>query len=246
MKVYRSPLLPSINIQKLQNDIQGLQFDTSHYELDEVFNKEFNVIELAMAQSNVALKKMKALEWEVQMTGVCDAFVLDNDKYVPKQISAKALVSLIEFKKLRVDLSKSALLIGEYYFSTVFIFALSKLGFKKILIISVDSKDMMNTNKNKMINWQNHLFDVSISEIKAEEVSNLTDYFSLVVTDFKLSEHPTIVETISYFNFLSDQALFCDLRQFENSLLFEEAEKASVHVLTHEEYEFHKYRLYRE
>ena len=92
---------------------------------------------------------------------------------------------------------------------------------------------------------QKYLFNVQLQQLTLDEMANISELSSLLVMDFDQNEHPDMVETLTYFNFLAENAIFFDLQNYLNDDLSSEAEKASLRVLDSVEFHLHKYRLFQ-
>lgn len=241
MKVYRSIDLGAAELsEKLISELDiEINFDLMTDE--DLLRSDFDLIELSEQQSQVILSKIPLLNWSIQSTGAVDAFTKINGQFQPIQLSATAFVNFLQYKHNSVDISKYAVLVGNYSFLITFAIALAKLGFKKIYLVSPSNISY----QNQLTAIQKFLFNVQLTQLTLEEMANITDTASLLAIDFDLNEHPDLVETLTYFNFVAEQAIFFDMQNYLNDSLSLEAEKASLSVLDSLEFHLHKYRLFQ-
>lgn len=241
MKIYRSIELGADELsQKIGTaDDVKIQFDP----LDEsdLVQSDFDLIELSEEKTQSILSKMNMLDWQIQSTGAADAFIVDHKKLKPIHLSSVAFVNFLQSKHITIDTAKNAVLVGSYSFLITYGVALAKIGFNKIYLISPDHI----SHKEKIAETQKYLFNVQIHQLQLDDMAGISDLASLLVIDFDLNQFPELVETLTYFNFVTENAVFCDLQSYRNEALSSEAEKASLRVLDSAEFHLHKYRLFQ-
>ena len=103
----------------------------------------------------------------------------------------------------------------------------------------------MTTESNKFSfiknNWLQNYFKSEIIQIKNEELAQISDLMNIIITDFSSELHPEISNSISYFNFATNEAIFCDFRQNDNVTMFEEALKANIYSVHLDDFNLFKY-----
>lgn len=241
MKIYRSIDLGASELsEKLlhEPDIE-IHFDPMSDE--ELFKSDFDLIELSEQQSQSILSKMTMLDWQIQSTGAVDAFAKDVNGIKPVQLSSVAFGSFLESKHIAIDTAKNAVLVGGYSFLMTYAVALAKIGFNKIYLVSPGNISF----KEAITKVQKYLFNVQLQQLTVDEMANIAELASLLVIDFDPNEFPEMVETLTYFNFLAENAIFFDLQNYISDTLSTEAEKASLRVLDSVEFHLHKYRLFQ-
>lgn len=241
MKIYRSIELGAAELSEILSNEPDIKIHFDPMNESELMNSDFDLIELSEQQNQEILFKMPLLDWPIQSTGAVDAFAKENKKFKPIHLSSQAFVSFLQSKHISVDVAKYAVLIGNYSFLITYAIALAKLGFKKIYLVSPGNISY----KNQTAAVQKFLFSVQLTQLNLDEISNIADLASLLAIDFDLNEHPELVETLTYFNFVAERAIFFDLQNYLNDTLSSEAEKASLHVLDSAEFHLHKYRLFQ-
>lgn len=242
MKIYRSIELGAAELsEKLIHEADiDIQFGPMQNE-DELFRSDFDLVELSEQQSQSILSKLTMLDWQIQLTGAVDAFAKDQKKFKPIHLSSVAFVNFLESKHISLDVAKNAVLVGGYSFLMTYAMALAKLGFNKIYLVSPANISY----EVQISNAQKFLFNVQLQQLTLDEMANISELASLLVIDFELNKYPEMVETLTYFNFLAENAIFFDLQNYMNDSLSIEAEKASLRVLDSAEFHLHKYRLFQ-
>ncbi len=241
MKIYRSIELGAAELS--EKIIQELDLEIYFDPMTdkELAQSDFDLIELSEQQSQAILAEMPMLDWSIQSTGAVDAFKKDGDKLKPIHLSSSAFINFLQSKHTSVDVAKYAVLIGGYSFLITYSIALAKLGFKKIYLVSPSNISY----QNQLQSVQKKLFNIQLTQLSLDEMANIAETASLLAIDFDLNEHPELVETLTYFNFVAEKAIFFDLQNYMNDSLSLEAEKASLRVLDSTEFHIHKYRFFQ-
>ncbi|MES2801052.1 MAG: hypothetical protein V4654_01045 [Bdellovibrionota bacterium] len=241
MKIYRSIELGTAELsEKLINE-SDIEIHFEPMNEAELLRSDFDLLELSEQQNQAILANMPLLDWPIQSTGAVDAFAKENKKFKPIHLSSTAFVSFLQSKHIALDVAKYAVLIGNYSFLITYAIALAKLGFKKIYLVSPGNV----LYQNQIQAVQKFLFNVQLTQLTLDEMANIAELASLLAIDFDLNEHPDLVETLTYFNFVAEKAIFFDLQNYLNDALSSEAEKASLRVLDSVDFHLHKYRLFQ-
>lgn len=241
MKIYRSIELGAAELSEKLINATDIEIHFEPMNEDELLHSDFDLIELSEQQNQEILARMPLLDWPIQSTGAVDAFANENNKFKPIHLSSAAFVSFLQSQHIAVDVAKYAVLIGNYSFLITYAIALAKLGFKKIYLVSPGNVSY----QNQIAAVQKFLFNVQLTQLSLDEMANIADLASLLAIDFDLNEHPDLVETLTYFNFVAERAIFFDLQNYSNDALSSEAEKASLRVLDSADFHLHKYRLFQ-
>lgn len=240
MKVYRSIELGAAELSEKLN-APDIEIHFEPMSDDELFHSDFDLIELSEQQNQSILAKATMLDWEIQSTKAVDAFAKDVKGFKPIHLSSAAFSQFLESKHISLDIAKNAVLVGGYSFLITYAIALAKLGFNKIYLVSPGNISYTE----QIANTQKHLFNVQVRQLTLDDMANVAELASLLVIDFDLNEFPELVQTLTYFNFLAENAIFLDLQNYLNDTLSAEAEKASLRVLDSAEFHLHKYRLFQ-
>lgn len=241
MKIYRSIELGAAELSEKLLHEPDIEIHFDPMTDDELFHSDFDLIELSEHQSQSILQKMPMLDWQIQSTGAADAFGKDKSGFKPIHLSASSFGNFLETKHISLDISKNAVLVGTYSFLMTYAVALAKIGFNRIYLVSPGNVSY----KEEIAKVQKYLFNVQLQQLTLDEMANISELSSLLVMDFDQSEYPDMVETLTYFNFLAENAIFFDLQNYLNDALSSEAEKASLRVLDSVEFHLHKYRLFQ-
>lgn len=241
MKIYRSIELGAAELsEKLINELDiEIHFDPMTDE--EILKSDFDLVELSEQQSQALLATMPMLDWTIQSTQAVDAFEKNAQGLKPIHLSSAAFINFLQSKHISVDVAKYAVLIGSYSFLITYSIALSKLGFKKIYLVSPGNINY----ENQLRSVQKTMFNIQLTQLSLDEMVNIAETASLLAIDFDLNEHPELVETLTYFNFVAEKAIFFDLQNYMNDSLSSEAEKASLRVLDSVEFHLHKYHFFQ-
>ena len=242
MNIYRSIELGTPILSELLSQVSDLSELKFHYEPiseDHLLNGEYDLIELSESQTQNIMKKFSMLDWEIQTSQAADCFIKQHDHFKPCQMNAEVFRQCIEFQKIIVDISYCAVLIGDYSFVTTFAMMLGKLGYKKIYIVSIENLFF----GDRIDNLKKVLFDIELKQLSFDELATIPDVASLLAIDFELDENAEVVEILTYFNFLSKNAIFFDMQGYINHSLTLEAEKVQLKVINSLEFYITKYKL---
>lgn len=239
MKIYRSIDLGAMELSEKLSQEADIDIHFEPMSDNDLLTSDFDLIELSEQQNQSILATMPMLEWQIQSTLAVDAFEKKEKVFKPLQLGSNAFIHFLESKHISLDTTKSAVVIGNYSFLISYAMALFKLGFKRIYLVSPEGTSFAARIKSiKKI-----LFDIELIQINFEEMAHISELASALIINFDLTEHPEFVQTLTYFNFLAENAIFFDVQNYLNDSLSLEAEKASLRVLDSVEFHLYKYRL---
>lgn len=237
MKIYRSiDLGTSVLSEKLAGE-KDLQFHFEPMNDQELFSSDFDLIELSESHNQLLLQQMPMLDWNIQATRSVDAFMKFQNNYKPLHLGAMSLVKFLQHQHISLDISKIAVLVGGYSFLISYAMSLCRLGYKKIILVSPEKLNL----DDQIQVLRKILFQVEITSVTVEEMANTSELASILAIDFDADEYPELVEILTYFNFLTEKALFFDQQSYLHNSLSTEAEKAQLKVLDSLKFHVFKY-----
>jgi len=243
MKIYRSKDLWTPELAETLNnnttELEGVEFHCESISEEELLKSDFDLIELPENQMRTLLERYSILDWNIQVSHAVDCLLKVDSTYKPCQINAEAFRAYLESQKMSVDISFCAVLIGEYSFVATFAVMLAKLGYKKIYIVS--HENILFGHDVELI--KKVLFDVDLHQLSFDELATISDAASFLAIDFNLDDNSEVVEILTYFNFLSEGAIFFDMQSFKNDSLSSEAEKVQLKVIDAIEFYITKYKI---
>lgn len=236
MKIFRSPDLwtsPDLTEQ------EDLTFVSGEMNLDDLLKGDVDLIEPSYSLFLQIAPKFKIIDWTADVVGMVDAVVRQNGIYKPVQLASKAFSTILSEKKYSVDTTKTVVLIGDLLTCTSFFPNLIQMGFRNFILVSTEPEEvhMQFTKLSKAF------FDLSFIVYAMDDINKIFDQASVLVVDIDHKSYPDTIESLIYFNFVANRALFLDVRSGNDKLLFDEAERASLQVIPSKLFHTTRYNL---
>ena len=199
-------------------------------EPDKLIAKKYDVIEIAPNDFEVFRPLVAAVDWKTNQLGMADCLVLQkNGKYRPIHLMSVTIIELIKKNRLKINSQLPVIVIGEYHFVYGVVVQLALSGFVEIIISLTDSdpafSDLIQTKIKSFI------FDLNIRLVNINELTTSEIVGALLISDFKKEINLDAYELLTYFNFLSQGAIFIDCNSVESPSLVEDARKAEIAVI---------------
>lgn len=214
------------DLESLTKQIQIIKNETK-LSAEEILKKDFDAIELAESDFSEFLPLFPALNITINKLGVADTLVRLNSHYQPFNLLADAVYRTITDKVPDLKISTPAIVVGEYDFVLAMTHKLSQSGFLKV-IISLDDLQKAQQIKNII---EQFVFGMQVVTVSSSELTQLDSVNGLLITNFDKQKSPEAHESITYFNFLIQNAVFVDLKSAHDSSLVEEARRADLFVI---------------
>lgn len=194
---------------------------------EEILQKDYDVIELGPGDFEKFIPHFKSLDYKISRLLVADALIKVGEIYQPINLVPDAVYATVTEKVPTLKIGEPAVIIGDHDFLLAMTHKLAQCGFLKIIIaledVSVGEKIKQVINR--------YIFGVEIVTISLEELTQLESSNGLLVINLDKQKDPEAYESITYFNFLTPNAVFVDLQsRIENSLV-EEARRAELIVV---------------
>ena len=205
----------------------------------ELFSQQFDALEIDDLMLRELRPQLAYLGWTLSVSGAFDCLIRQGTEYAPLQINSETLRHYLERSHKPLDIKNCAVLIGDYSFIASFSVMLAKLGYSQIYVVS--HENMLFGDEIELL--KKSLFGVKLVQLSFDELATIQDLASILVVDFNLEENSEIVEILTYFNFLTEGAFFCDLNSYIDDSLSLEAEKVQLCVVDMAEYLKIKYNI---
>ncbi|MFZ3231359.1 MAG: hypothetical protein WA160_14210 [Pseudobdellovibrio sp.] len=193
----------------------------------EVLNGGFDIIELAEGEFAQFLPSIPALSIVISRLVVADTILKIGKVLKPFNLLADSVYRTISEKVPSLKISEPAVIIGEYDFVLSMSYKLAQSGFLKV-IIALEDIEQGKKIKNLI---QGFVFNMQIQLISLDELTQLDSSNGLLIINFEKEKNPEIHESLTYFNFLSPNAVFVDLKSRKEPSLIEEARRAELIVV---------------
>ena len=213
--------------------------DLTGLSVEEVVNKQLEVIEIAPNDFAVFKDYAHAIDWKTNLVGIADALILQNGKYRPINLQVEALILSIKKNSKKINSQLPVIVIGDFHFVFSVVAKLAMSGFVEIIYSITDGSDAFSELVEKKV--KSFVFDLNLRSVNINELTTSDLAGALLVSDFKKSTNKEAYELLTYFNFLLQGALFIDCNSINDSFLVEDAKKAEIAVVDEREVITQKY-----
>ena len=197
---------------------------------EEIIKKKYDVIELAGGDYERFRPYVTAVDWRTNQIGMADCLILKNNSYRPHNLLAEVLVSIIKKNPQKINSQLPVLIIGNYHFVISVATKLALSGFIEIVIsITKNADDVSATEIEEKM--KGFAFDLNIRLININELTTIDHAGFLLISDFKKEDNREAYELLTYFNFISEGALFIDCNSINDQFLVDDARKAEIAVI---------------
>lgn len=164
--------------------------------------------------------------------GSADCLIRFGDRYQFYQLSQKAFLSLLSNVEIFLKTDDYAVIVGDELSISQFLPALAKLGYSRFVFVVEDPEAIQ-----KFIqNIQKTLLNIKLLILGFNQVSSIDCISSLLLVDINHKERPELVESLTYFNFLTTGSAFFDVRSALSDDLVQEALRAQMVVIDSAQY----------
>ena len=203
-----------------------------HIEHVEEFSQELfqsaSAINIDPGMSSTILPQMSLLPSQVRNAGALDSFFKDDGKWIPRLLLFEAVRQVLVEKAKDMDIRSPAFVIGDDACAMTMMAVLIHMGFSEIYVVSEDEEALQSVTSAVSRNY----IGVKINPLPATELTMQALSASVVINTVNLKEKVTLLNDLSYFNFMKTAGLILDLQWSQGvSPLLDEAEKADLRVI---------------
>lgn len=206
---------------------------------EEILKHRYDIIDFSFEQYKNFAPLLKTIDWKTNLTSTADSLVLKDGIYHPKCVLPEAIISILKKNVNRVNSQKTVFVVGEYEFALSIVAQLAVTGFSDIFI-SLINDDGTEAQKLKS-RLAGFIFDLNLKFIAIDELTSTSEEALLMISSFNKDLNKEAYDLLSYFNFLSEGAMFIDCNSLQNAQLVEDAKKADVFVVDEVEVLENKY-----
>lgn len=213
---------------------------------DELMLLNYDIIELAANDYELFRPFVKAVDWKNNQIGMADCLIRVGSQYRPTNIFSDAIIDLVKKNNTvnKINSQQPVIVIGEFHFVFSVATKLALSGFIQIIISLTDSNAAFVELLEKKL--KSFVFNLKVSFVNVNELTTSDIVGALLISDFKKSINKDAYELLTYFNFLTQGALFIDCNSINDSFLVEDARKAEIAVIDEGEVITQKYNKLRE
>jgi|GEM_PF-1304843 hypothetical protein len=178
--------------------------------------------------SPTILSQMALLPSQVRNAGALDSFFKDDGKWIPRLLLFEAVRQVLVEKAKDMDIRSPAFVIGDDPTAMTMLAVLIHLGFSELYVVSEDEEQLRDVTSAVAKNY----IGVKINPLPATELTMQALSASVVINTQDLSDKTSLLNDLSYFNFMKTSGLILDLQWVKGvSPLLDEAEKADLRII---------------
>ncbi len=232
MKYFRSPQLFQLSAI---NNFEIIKADSIQQAKD--LGADF--IDLTYADYVLAQEQFSMSEIDVYSLGAADCLLKIDERFQFYQLSQKALLKYLAGLKLSLQTAEAVVIVGDQLTISQFLPALTKLGYSKFIFV-VENKEAVIQFSEKI---QKTFLSLSIQILQFKQISLIETVSSFLLVDIDHKSQTELVESLTYFNFLSTGSLFFDVRSLRSNDLVQEALRAQMSVVDSKMYDEIRFEL---
>lgn len=238
--------ITKFNLSELQEKFEIIPQPENMLDLapEELLKLKYDIIELAPQDYESFKPHLKAVGWRESRVGMADALIYSDGIYRPESLLTNTLLRLIKRNRERINSLLPVIVVGDIHFVVNVISQLSMNGFVKIIYSLSDYNEAYVHLIDKKI--RSFIFDIDLTSVPINELTTSDITGALFISDFKKSVNKEAYELLTYFNFLSQGALFIDCNSIQDGFLVEDARKAEIAVVDELEFLTEKYLYLQE
>lgn len=198
-----------------------------------------HVIEIEPGAYSDYKKLLPAEDWKINLIGVADCLVRVGAVYRPVNVLAESIQRLIRQKADRMNSLKPVIVVGHSHFIYAVVMKLVLSGFSEIIVSPVDLAVADYGNLENKV--KTYAFGLSLKVVEVNDLTSIEEAGLLLIVQLSRAAYPDEYELMTYFNFLSEGAVFIDCGSLQDSLMVEEARKAEIFVIEETEVLSNKY-----
>jgi hypothetical protein len=240
MKYYRSKNLPALAIDMNNEVMTSLNIEYVQAEtVTEAQQLGADLIDLSYADYLQIKDQFIMTSIDSYGLGSADCIIKINGEFRFYQLSQHVFLSYMEELKVSLNSVDIAVLVGDEMTISQYLPALTQLGYGQFIFVV----ENMERVKKFIERIQRTYFSLSIQILNFHQVGLIEIASSFLLVDIDHSQHPELVESLTYFNFLTAGSLFIDMRSALNEHLVEEAKRALMFVADTRPYQQNRFLI---
>lgn len=207
---------------------------------EELVQKKYDIIEIAPNDFEDFKDLVSAVDWKTNQLGMADCLLLQkNGKYKSMNLTSLAILDALKKSGFKINSQLPAIVIGEFHFVYSVCVQLALSGFVEIIVSITESDNTYAELLEKKI--RSFVFNLNLTSVNINELTTSEIVGALLISDFKKALNKDAYDLLTYFNFLSQGAVFIDCNSIEEPSLVEDARKAEIAVIDESQVITHKY-----
>lgn len=196
--------------------------------LAEAIQKKIQIIEVQSHEFEVVQTHVKAIDWKTHHIRLVDVLqLMPNGMYHALHLVPDCLLQILKEKSFFGQSQTTAMIIGSYEFVLGMSVKMALSGFSQLVVSLSDSKK----NQELAQRLKECVFQVQITFVPLAELTQVQQTSSILISNVSEKMNAEAYESLMYFNFLSEGAIFVDCCSLENQSLVSEARRAGLKVI---------------
>lgn len=196
---------------------------------EEVLNHRYDVIEFEMNDYEKYRSHIKAVDWKTNLTEIADCLILKDNNYRPYSLLPDAIVQILKRNPSRTNSLKPVIVIGDLSFMMAVVTKLALSGFIEIIVsLTDDNQEMLKVFEKKI---RSFVFNLNLRAVPINELTSSELEAYLLISNFQKEKNSEAYELLSYFNYLSEKAIFIDCNSIKDGYLVDDARKTDIFVV---------------
>ena len=197
--------------------------------IEDLIRKKYHVIEIDGSQFESFAGFIPAIDWKTSRIATADCLILKNNNYKPYNILAETIVRILKKNVKRVNSQLPVIVIGDIHFVFSVVTKLALSGFIEIIVSLTDTgSEALNQFEDRI---KSFVFNLNLKVVPIHELTSIEQAGFLLISNFKKETNKEAYELLTYFNFLSEGAVFIDCNSIDDSYLVDDASKAEIFVI---------------
>lgn len=206
---------------------------------EDLIKKKYDVIEIDGSQYEEFAKFIPAIDWKTSHISSADCLILKNNIYKPYNIMSETLIRILKKNIGRVNSQQPVIVVGDIYFAYGVVAKLASSGFIEIIVsLTTGDEELANEFEKKI---RSFVFNLNLKTVPINDLTSIEQTAFLLISNFHREKNSDAYDLLSYFNFLSEKAVFIDCNSIIDRSLVEDARKAEIFVIDEVEVLENKY-----
>ena len=215
----------------IENEFASLKVDSDHfYEELEKAKSEFDQIKIGLSFGVSAMDFSTSNPSQTETIGTADSYFHKDNQWWMRNYDYLAAQNLLSNVGNQFKSSQAALIVGSGPMARVMFSALSKLGYKRVDFINLETE----RGKELLEHLSRNFFDVEIQYIFQHDLVQLSGTHNLLINTIPYKdEFKSFFDEISFFNFLQENSMVWDVSgYFNKTALLERAAMAKFPIIS--------------
>lgn len=196
---------------------------------EDLIKQKYDVIEIDGSRYEEFVNFIPTIDWKTSHISSADCLILKNNVYKPYNILSEALIRILKKNVGRVNSQLPVIVVGDIYFAYSVVTKLALSGFIEIIVsLTTGDGELVNEFEKKI---RSFVFNLNLKTVPIGDLTSVELTAFLLISNFQKEKNSDAYDLLSYFNFLSEDAIFIDCNSIKDGYLVDDARKAEIFVV---------------